>query len=79
VDVAAGAVGAASAPVAGASPHGHVVPFDDVRELYDTRTDWSQAHDRSKEMPAKLQELQRLWLIEAVKYNVLPGRGTCRT
>lgn len=26
----------------------------------------------SKEMPDKLHELQRLWLIEAVKYNVLP-------
>ena len=23
-------------------------------------------------MPEKLHELQRLWLIEAVKYNVLP-------
>ena len=23
-------------------------------------------------MPGKLHELQRLWLIEAVKYNVLP-------
>ena len=49
------------------------VPFDDdVWELYDTSTDWTQAHDLSKEMPAKLHELQRLWLIEATKYNVLP-------
>ncbi|MFW2334548.1 arylsulfatase [Ilumatobacter sp.] len=45
---------------------------DDVWELYDTRTDWSQAHDLSAEHPDKLHELQRLWLIEAVKYNVLP-------
>jgi arylsulfatase len=45
---------------------------DDVWELYDTNTDWSQSRDRSKELPAKLHELQRLWLIEAVKYNVLP-------
>jgi arylsulfatase len=45
---------------------------DDVWELYDTNTDWSQAHDLAKENPQKLQELQRLWLIEAVKYNVLP-------
>ncbi len=29
-------------------------------------------HDLSKEIPEKLHELQRLWLIEAVKYNVLP-------
>ena len=45
---------------------------DDVWELYDTNTDWSQAHDISAEHPDKLRELQRLWLIEAVKYNVLP-------
>jgi arylsulfatase len=47
--------------------------FDaDVWELYDTNTDWSQAHDLSRELPDKLHELQRLFLIEAVKYNVLP-------
>ena len=45
---------------------------DDVWELYDTNTDWSQAHDVASEHPDKLLELQRLWLIEAVKYNVLP-------
>ena len=51
-----------------------VVPAfdDDVWELYDTNTDWSQAHDLAKEHPGKLAELQRLWLIEAVKYNVVP-------
>jgi arylsulfatase A-like enzyme len=47
--------------------------FDDDRwELYDTRNDWSQARDVSAEHPDVLHELQRLWLIEAVKYNVLP-------
>ena len=45
---------------------------DDVWELYDTTKDWSQAKDLSKAMPEKLHELQRLWLIEAVRYNVLP-------
>ena len=45
---------------------------DDVWELYDSSNDWTQAHDLAKEMPEKLHELQRLWLIEAVKYNVLP-------
>ena len=45
---------------------------DDVWELYDTGTDWTQAHDLAAERPDKLAELQRLWLIEAVKYNVLP-------
>ena len=45
---------------------------DDVWELYDTTTDWTQAHDLAAEHPEKLAELQRLWLIEAVKYNVVP-------
>jgi arylsulfatase len=45
---------------------------DDVWELYEGNTDWTQAKDLSKENPEKLHELQRLWLIEAVKYNVLP-------
>jgi arylsulfatase A-like enzyme len=45
---------------------------DDTWELYDTNTDWSQSRDLAKEHPGKLHELQRLWLIEAVKYNVLP-------
>jgi len=45
---------------------------DDVWELYDGSKDWTQAHDLAKHMPEKLRELQRLWLIEAVKYDVLP-------
>jgi arylsulfatase len=45
---------------------------DDVWELYDTNADWSQARDLSKEHPDRLHELQRLWLIEATKNNVLP-------
>ena len=45
---------------------------DDVWELYDTNSDWSQAHDVAAEMPDKLAELQALWLEEARKYNVLP-------
>jgi arylsulfatase A-like enzyme len=45
---------------------------DDVWELYDGSKDWTQARDLSKDMPEKLHELQRLWLIEATKYNVLP-------
>jgi arylsulfatase len=48
-------------------------PFDaDVWELYDTTKDWTQARDLAKEMPAKLQELQRRFLIEAAKYGALP-------
>jgi arylsulfatase len=45
---------------------------DDVWELYDTNTDWTQARDLARELPDKLHELQRLWLIEAAKHNVLP-------
>jgi hypothetical protein len=53
---------------------GEVTPAfdDDVWELYDTNKDWTQANDLSKQMPEKLHELQRLWLIEAVRNNVLP-------
>jgi arylsulfatase A-like enzyme len=48
-------------------------PFDaDKWELYDTTKDWSQARDLAAQHPDKVRELQRLWLIEAVKYNVLP-------
>ena len=45
---------------------------DDVWELYDGSKDWTQARNLAKEMPEKLRELQRLWLIEAAKYNVIP-------
>jgi len=44
---------------------------DDVWELY-APDDWSQAHDLAAQNPEKLRELQRLFLIEAAKYNVLP-------
>ena len=45
---------------------------DDVWELYDGASDWTQAHDLSKQHPDKLHELQRLFLIEATRHNVLP-------
>ena len=49
------------------------IPFDeDIWELYDGSKDHSQAHDLSKEMPDMLHKLQRVFLIEATKYNVLP-------
>jgi arylsulfatase A-like enzyme len=44
---------------------------DDVWELYGP-DDWSQVYDLAGDQPEKLQELQRLFLIEAGKYNVLP-------
>lgn len=44
---------------------------DDTWELYGP-DDWTQATDIAADNPAKLAELQRVWLIEASKYNVLP-------
>ncbi|WP_280637291.1 arylsulfatase [Nocardioides sp. W7] len=45
---------------------------DDVWELYDGSVDYSQARDLAADDPERLAKLQRLWLIEATKYNVLP-------
>ena len=45
---------------------------DDVWELYDGNVDYSQAHNLVAEQPEMLAKLQRLWLIEATKYNALP-------
>src|SRR5512147_2768594 len=51
----------------------HLPAFDeDVWELYDGSQDYSQAHDLSKENPEMLRKLQRQFLIEATKYNVIP-------
>ena len=44
---------------------------DDVWELYGPN-DWTQAHDLSEEQPEMLHNLQRLFIIEAGKYSVLP-------
>jgi len=45
---------------------------DDIWELYDTRSDFSLANDLASKSPAKLKEMQALFLKEAEKYNVLP-------
>jgi len=45
---------------------------DDLWELYDGETDFSQARNLAAENPDMLAKLQRLWLIEATKYNVIP-------
>jgi arylsulfatase A-like enzyme len=44
----------------------------DIWELYNVNEDFSQAHNLADKDPAKLEELQKLFLEEAVKYNVLP-------
>ena len=45
---------------------------DDAWELYDGSADYSQARNLAAEQPERLATLQRLWLIEATRYNVLP-------
>jgi len=44
---------------------------DDVWELYGP-DDWTQSRNIAAEEPERLAELQRLFLIEATRYNVLP-------
>ena len=46
--------------------------LEDKWELYDTRSDFSLANDLAAQNPAKLKELQDLFMKEAVKYKVLP-------
>src|SRR5271167_3820203 len=60
----------------------HSIPWDvseipprfseDKWELYNTDDDFSQSQDLAAKYPDKLKELQRLFLAEAEKYNVLP-------
>jgi arylsulfatase len=45
---------------------------EDKWELYDTRADFSLANDLAGQDPAKVKELQDLFMQEAVKHNVLP-------
>ena len=48
-------------------------PFDeDVWELFDLKTDFSQNQDLSTDNADKLEELQDLFLVEGSKYNVFP-------
>jgi arylsulfatase A-like enzyme len=46
--------------------------LDDKWELYDTRNDFSLASDLAAQNPAKVKELQDVFMKEAVKYRVLP-------
>jgi arylsulfatase A-like enzyme len=48
-------------------------PFeDDVWELYDTTTDWTQAHDLADADPERLAALRELFVIEAGRHQVFP-------
>ena len=54
-----------------------VDPIDGYKwELYNVDEDYSEANNLAKSNPEKLRELQRLFYIEAVKYNVLPLDNT---
>jgi arylsulfatase A-like enzyme len=44
----------------------------DKWELYNTLVDFSCANDLAAREPAKLKEMQEAFMVEAVKYNVLP-------
>ncbi|MFC0453194.1 arylsulfatase [Rhodococcus jostii] len=44
----------------------------DVWELYNVEEDWTQSHDLAGEFPDKLADLQRLFLIQAARFKVLP-------
>ena len=60
----------------------HSIPWDatsvppkfteDKWELYNTNDDFSQSQDLAAKYPDKLKDLQRVFLAEAEKYNVLP-------
>ncbi|WP_112662007.1 arylsulfatase [Microvirga flavescens] len=41
-------------------------------ELYDLTKDWTQNNDVAAANPAKLRQMQELFLVEAAKYQVLP-------
>lgn len=45
---------------------------DDVWELYDIRTDWTQAIDLAAEHPERLARMKEEFLVDAARYNVLP-------
>ncbi|WP_211249153.1 arylsulfatase [Nocardioides aequoreus] len=45
---------------------------EDVWELYDTATDWTQARDVAHLHPERLAQLQALFLVEAERHHVLP-------
>jgi arylsulfatase A-like enzyme len=60
-------------------PHGPWIlnaplpPIADYKwELYHITEDYSQANDLAAKMPGKLKEMQKLFVQEAAKYNVLP-------
>ncbi len=50
-------------------------PDKDKWELYNVDEDWSQANDLADKMPAKLEDLKQLFLVEATRNKALPVGG----
>jgi arylsulfatase len=48
-------------------------------ELYDLSKDWTQYENVAAKYPEKLKELERLFWVEANKYQVLPLDASCAT
>ena len=53
-------------------------PYDVAWELYDLRSDFSQAHDVIEQRPDVARELAMLWFAQAGKYGLFPLHGTQR-
>lgn len=53
-------------------PEGLPAFEDDVWELYDTTTDWTQSNDLATREPDRLRILQDLFTAEATRYTVFP-------
>jgi arylsulfatase len=52
--------------------HGSAGFDEDKWELYNIETDFTQAEDLAGKEPARLRQLQDMFMAEAAKYNVLP-------
>ncbi|MBL7874459.1 MAG: arylsulfatase [Cyclobacteriaceae bacterium] len=50
-------------------------PEEDTWELYNIEKDWSQANDLAKQMPEKLEEMKKMFLVESAKNKNLPIGG----
>ena len=50
--------------------------FEDRWELYHVAKDFSEAHDVAEQFPEKLKELQALFDVEAMSYNIYPLGGS---
>jgi arylsulfatase len=54
-------------------------PMEDEWELYDTRSDFTLMNNLAEENPEKLEELKKLFMLEAEENNVFPIGGAMYT